>query len=212
VPVKVSVRLSYDHYVCATSNVDADDNDVYTLSSDSLRYETERALGATAACIAESSVVRALLAAPTSLACGARAHPINCLRLTVSWPNVNEDVLVENGVYSDLQPASAPFWSLQVSFHIPSSTLMAESLSALCSLAHTSAEQTAARALSYNDDAPPTMLQRLAANNRTTQQLYKPPAQGHNKPVQLPIIRLAIKYRLLVGMHTDKCRLKISFL
>ncbi len=38
------------------------------------------------------------------------------IRLSVKWPCVNEDMIVENDVYSDLDPLSAPYWALSVEF------------------------------------------------------------------------------------------------
>ena len=45
---------------------------------------------------------------------GGQRDPIREMRLTASWPFFPEGTLVDNAVYSDLDPANAPCWQLEV--------------------------------------------------------------------------------------------------
>ncbi|XP_056611147.1 rab3 GTPase-activating protein catalytic subunit isoform X2 [Triplophysa dalaica] len=45
---------------------------------------------------------------------GACEDPISELHLSTTWPNLTEGIVVDNDVYSDLDPLQAPHWSVRV--------------------------------------------------------------------------------------------------
>ncbi|KAM6897052.1 rab3 GTPase-activating protein catalytic subunit [Xenentodon cancila] len=45
---------------------------------------------------------------------GACEEPISELHLATTWPNLTEGIIVDNDVYSDLDPLQAPHWSVRV--------------------------------------------------------------------------------------------------
>ncbi|CAG5912367.1 unnamed protein product [Menidia menidia] len=45
---------------------------------------------------------------------GACEEPISELHLATTWPQLTEDIVVDNDVYSDLEPLQAPHWSVRV--------------------------------------------------------------------------------------------------
>eukprot|EP01135_Chromosphaera_perkinsii_P008489 Nk52_evm57s1360 gene=Nk52_evmTU57s1360 len=48
------------------------------------------------------------------LPCGPRNDPIERMQLSTLWPNIPEDTLIDNAVYSDLNPYMAPIWVLKL--------------------------------------------------------------------------------------------------
>jgi len=55
---------------------------------------------------------------------GVAGEPLDSVRLLCTWHNVCEDMVVENGVYTDLTPATAPYWSMSVAFDAGHKALM----------------------------------------------------------------------------------------
>ena len=53
-------------------------------------------------------------AAPVRLPCGSVANPLQCLWWAASWRRFREDTVMDNAVYSELSPLTAPAWSLSV--------------------------------------------------------------------------------------------------
>uniref|UniRef100_A0A8C4QM23 Rab3 GTPase-activating protein catalytic subunit n=1 Tax=Eptatretus burgeri TaxID=7764 RepID=A0A8C4QM23_EPTBU len=45
---------------------------------------------------------------------GACEDPVSDLHLAATWPHLTEDIIVDNDVYSDLDPLQAPQWSVRV--------------------------------------------------------------------------------------------------
>ncbi|XP_046346291.1 rab3 GTPase-activating protein catalytic subunit-like [Haliotis rufescens] len=45
---------------------------------------------------------------------GACEDPVSDLHLSCTWPSLSEDMIVENHVYSDLDPLQAPQWSVRI--------------------------------------------------------------------------------------------------
>ncbi|XP_053386615.1 rab3 GTPase-activating protein catalytic subunit-like [Mercenaria mercenaria] len=45
---------------------------------------------------------------------GACEDPVSALSLYCTWPSLSEDMIVENQVYSDLDPLQAPLWSVRI--------------------------------------------------------------------------------------------------
>ena len=70
------------------------------------------------------SFYKMFLSVVAALPFGIDGKIVKALRLYALWPSTNEDILVENGVYSDLQPLAAPRASLAVAFHTPTATLL----------------------------------------------------------------------------------------
>ncbi|KAL1434293.1 hypothetical protein MTO96_011921 [Rhipicephalus appendiculatus] len=59
---------------------------------------------------------------------GALEDPISEMQLSVTWPSVPEDVVVDNDVYSDLRPENAPKWSIRMRWKENPDCLMEEYL------------------------------------------------------------------------------------
>jgi Rab3 GTPase-activating protein catalytic subunit len=47
---------------------------------------------------------------------GSTSDPVSELNLSTTWPSLAEDVVVDNSVYSDLDPMEAPRWTLRVRY------------------------------------------------------------------------------------------------
>lgn len=52
--------------------------------------------------------------APVRLPCGSVANPVQCLWWAASWRRFREDSVMDNAVYSELSPLTAPLWTLSV--------------------------------------------------------------------------------------------------
>uniref|UniRef100_A0A914VJ43 Rab3 GTPase-activating protein catalytic subunit n=1 Tax=Plectus sambesii TaxID=2011161 RepID=A0A914VJ43_9BILA len=73
-----------------------------------------------------------LLVGPYShLPFGAAQDPLREFCLSATWPNLNEDMIVENDVYSDLDPMTAPYWTAAVAFESGLQCLMHGCLTSL---------------------------------------------------------------------------------
>lgn len=59
---------------------------------------------------------------------GALEYPIAEMQLSVTWPSVPEDVVVDSDVHSDLRPTSAPKWSVRMRWTDSPRCLMEEYL------------------------------------------------------------------------------------
>lgn len=59
---------------------------------------------------------------------GALEDPISEMQLSVTWPSVPEDVVIDNDVYSDLRPENAPNWSIRMRWKENPDCLMEEYL------------------------------------------------------------------------------------
>ncbi|EEC12585.1 RAB-3 GTPase-activating protein catalytic subunit, putative, partial [Ixodes scapularis] len=59
---------------------------------------------------------------------GALEDPIGEMQLSVTWPSIPEDIIVDNDVYSDLCPANAPKWSVRMRWNENPHCLMEEYL------------------------------------------------------------------------------------
>ncbi|XP_077502332.1 RAB3 GTPase activating protein subunit 1 [Amblyomma americanum] len=59
---------------------------------------------------------------------GALEDPISEMQLSVTWPSIPEDVVVDNDVYSDLRPENAPKWSIRMRWKDNPECLMEEYL------------------------------------------------------------------------------------
>ncbi|XP_074642793.1 rab3 GTPase-activating protein catalytic subunit-like isoform X2 [Tubulanus polymorphus] len=45
---------------------------------------------------------------------GAMEDPVSELHLSTTWPTLSEDMIVDNSVYTDLDPLQAPYWAVRV--------------------------------------------------------------------------------------------------
>ncbi|KAK6194420.1 hypothetical protein SNE40_000056 [Patella caerulea] len=59
---------------------------------------------------------------------GACIDPISELNLSCTWPSLSEDMIVENHVYSDLDPLQAPQWSVKLQMTEDAQCLLGEYL------------------------------------------------------------------------------------
>ena len=64
----------------------------------------------------------------TSLPFGSTKDPIKRLVLHTTWSDLQEDIITDNDVHSDLDPMEAPFWSLGLQFEDKPQCLMQEYL------------------------------------------------------------------------------------
>ncbi|CAH3157487.1 unnamed protein product, partial [Porites evermanni] len=67
---------------------------------------------------------------------GACLDPIRELHLSTTWPCLSEEVIVDNSVYSDLDPCHAPQWSVRAKMSDNPQCLLGEYLSGYITLCH----------------------------------------------------------------------------
>ncbi|KAL4221433.1 Rab3 GTPase-activating protein catalytic subunit [Mactra antiquata] len=67
---------------------------------------------------------------------GACEDPVCSLSLYCTWPCLSEDMIVENHVYSDLDPLQAPHWSVRIQMTEDPLCLLGEYLSTFLALCH----------------------------------------------------------------------------
>ncbi|XP_022111820.1 rab3 GTPase-activating protein catalytic subunit-like [Acanthaster planci] len=67
---------------------------------------------------------------------GAVEDPISELHLSATWPSQAENTIVDNDVYSDLDPSQAPQWSVRLRLTEKPQCLLGEYLSAFAELVH----------------------------------------------------------------------------
>ncbi|XP_052812233.1 rab3 GTPase-activating protein catalytic subunit-like isoform X2 [Mya arenaria] len=131
---------------------------------------------------------------------GACEDPVSALNLYCTWPSLSEDMIVENQVYSDLDPLQAPLWSVRVQMTEDPQCLLGEYLSQFLALCHR--QETLEQLLgglgqemrqSDSTGDISTALQRLTepqlSYNMPSLSSYvaHPPKQGAVKPTLTPI-------------------------
>nr|XP_032813023.1 rab3 GTPase-activating protein catalytic subunit isoform X2 [Petromyzon marinus] len=67
---------------------------------------------------------------------GACEDPVSELHLAATWPHLTEDIIVDNDVYSDLDPVQAPQWSVRVRMADNPQCLLGDFLYEFHSLCH----------------------------------------------------------------------------
>lgn len=67
---------------------------------------------------------------------GACEDPVSSLNLYCTWPSLSEDMIVENQVYSDLDPLQAPHWSVRIQMTEDPQCLLGEYLINFLALCH----------------------------------------------------------------------------
>ncbi|XP_060585547.1 rab3 GTPase-activating protein catalytic subunit-like [Ruditapes philippinarum] len=67
---------------------------------------------------------------------GACEDPVSALSLYCTWPSLSEDMIVENQVYSDLDPLQAPHWSVRIQMTEDPQCLLGEYLINFLALCH----------------------------------------------------------------------------
>ena len=64
----------------------------------------------------------------TSLPVGSLSDPVGKLVLHTTWSDLQEDIVTENEVHSDLEPTEAPQWTVSVDFQENPPCLLSEYL------------------------------------------------------------------------------------
>ncbi|ESP04825.1 hypothetical protein LOTGIDRAFT_211630 [Lottia gigantea] len=107
---------------------------------------------------------------------GACVDPISELNLSCTWPSLSEDMIVENNVYSDLDPLQAPQWSVKLTMTEDAQCLLGEYLREFLKLSqHTeTTDELLGNALDDSDKDQTDISQAL---QRLTE-----PAVGYNIP------------------------------
>ncbi|KAL5005916.1 hypothetical protein ScPMuIL_017074 [Solemya velum] len=67
---------------------------------------------------------------------GACEDPVSELHLSCTWPSLSEDMIVENQVYSDLDPLQAPQWTVRIQMTEDPQCLLGEYLKNCLQLCH----------------------------------------------------------------------------
>ncbi|KAJ8680941.1 hypothetical protein QAD02_016728 [Eretmocerus hayati] len=130
-PAQVSVRLSYCLKDWTSSSWTQDPPDFDFLSGETIGVDE---LG--------------------KLPFGAALDPIEEFHLFVSWPEICENILVDSENFSDLEPLSAPEWSLQVKMVPSPACLLGDYLTQFVQLckSHNSLVEVLGDGAAYNDN------------------------------------------------------------
>ncbi|XP_064646210.1 rab3 GTPase-activating protein catalytic subunit-like [Lineus longissimus] len=86
---------------------------------------------------------------------GATEDPVSELHLATTWPTLSEDMIVDNDVYTDLDPLQAPYWSVRVRMTDDPQCLLTEFLTDFTKVCRRSesTEQLLGRSIDDDEDA-----------------------------------------------------------